>query len=385
MNINYKLLAETLFLENVRFVGEFWVLKDGNAHSADTDAGDRGHEAVAVQEATYQVFAKLNMNSDSPDSIESDDIEGVYHHHNSITFITLYKNKIFDLIKDKLTEDQKQRYQAGKQMEVMIEYGNTVLKDPKFENLVRAAFDEIDVRRYAMQEWGWKAIRGIVVDTWNITSADLKIISDGLISAYESELDAYNDPKTDSHGYTGPYFDIEVYSRGDYYSRVPFDIIERRNISEIMQYRTITRGERISESGELVGRIKLTPKIESIPDPNLQQKLNDLSKKYEKYLDASAYEYKQYIKLESLLAKKNAPVGTGSAYMKELCDIADQNNLLIVLTTALKGYGGFDGFKKTSSIARLKNFYARFGFVSNYSKRNYRPDLPGDMHRIPAK
>jgi len=250
MTINYKLLAETLFLENVRFVGEFWVTKDGTANPADADAGDRGHEEVVVKEAAEQVFSKLNINSNYPDPIEVDDIERHYYYSNSVTAITFYKNQIFDLIKDKLTEDQKQRYLAGKQMEVMIEYGNAVLKDPKFENLVRAAFDQIDVRRYAMQEWGWKAIRGNVIDTWNLTPDDLKKIDDGLSDAYGEEINNYQqtNTSTDEHGFAGPYFDIEVYSVGDYYSNVPISLIENRNVVNLRPYKIVNKGVRITEN-----------------------------------------------------------------------------------------------------------------------------------------
>lgn len=72
--------------------------------------------------------------------------------------------------------------------------------------------------------------------------------------------------------------------------------------------------------------------------------------------------------------------------MAKLCKIADAHGKMIVLQTAPKGhrYLGSGEYKRTSSAGRLKRFYRRFGFVHNYGKRSYRPDLRGNMHR-PAK
>jgi hypothetical protein len=368
--ITYKQLAETIFLENRIFRGEYWI-QDGYTQFADADVGDIGHEAIVVQHAASIVLSELD--------IDNTDIEYVD--------IRNYDEDIFEAMQDGLTEEQLQRYRDGEEVQVMIEYGKTVLKDPKFEKLVLAAFDKIDVRRFAMETWGWKAIRGNVVDTWNLTPDDLKKIDSGVSDAYGNEINNYQETNkdTDEHGFAGPYFDIEVYSVGDYYSEVPLLLIESKNVAKLRPYKIVNKGVRIAEAGELVGRVKLTPKLDSTLNPQLQTKLNDLSNKYSNYLDAKAYGYNEYIELKTLMAKKDAPIGTGSSYMNELCKIADEHNIIIVLLTANKGHGGFDGFKKTSSVDRLKRFYARFGFVSNYARKNYRPNLSGNMHRLPQK
>jgi hypothetical protein len=251
--------------------------------------------------------------------------------------------------------------------------------------LVDAAYNLIDVRRFAMREWGWKAIRENNVDTWNLTSDDLKKISSGLNDAYSYEIEQYDNEKLDAYGNKGPYFNIEVYSRGDYYNNVPLDLIEQ-DISKILPYRTIVRGSRITERRRLIDKMDLNmPNLTEDLDAQIQRDLDNLSRKYQFVLDSAARVYKDYIDLEDLLAYKDTPVGTGTAYMKELCDIADKNNKLIVLHVAKRGYGGGNNLKKTTSAARLKTFYSRFGFVDNKSKYNYRPDLIGDMHRIPKK
>jgi hypothetical protein len=119
------------------------------------------------------------------------------------------------------------------------------------------------------------------------------------------------------------------------------------------------------------------------PYRDVQSKLDELKRKYSKHLDVGCYAYYGYIKLEWLLALKTAPIGTGSSYMRDLCNIADEYKLTIMLHTSHKGYGNFDGFKKTTSESRIQKFYKRFGFVSNYSKRDYRPNFQGNMHRYP--
>jgi hypothetical protein len=363
--ITYKQLAESIILENSNFKGEFWI-QDNYVQSADSNI-DMGHEAIVIQQAASSVLSYIGIDRDEPYLPDMDD-------------------EIYEAIQNDLPEEIKTQYADGdvSAKDCLKYYGKHILRNAKFDELVDAAYDSIDVRRFAMREWGWKAIRGNVVDTWNLAPEDLKMISSGLDDAYPDEIDTYSNNKLDEYGNKGPFFDIEVYSRGDYYNSVPLDLIGQ-HISKILPYRTFVKGQRITETGELVGRIKLKPKTTPITNQTIQKQLTDLSKKYTNYLDANAYAYDDHIKLEALLAKKTAPIGTGSLYMKELCNIADQNNLIITLTTATSGYGGFEGFKKTSSVNRLKRFYSRFGFVSNYSKRNYRPDLVGNMHRLPNK
>ena len=91
--------------------------------------------------------------------------------------------------------------------------------------------------------------------------------------------------------------------------------------------------------------------------------------------------------LTHLQARKDAPMGSGSAFMKDLCEWADRKGILLTVQSASKGDFRDNGrrFKVTSSTSRLKNFYKRFGFKENYGKRSYRADLSGNMHREPKK
>jgi hypothetical protein len=364
--ITYKQLAEAILLENNNFRGEYWI-QDGYVQFADGDVGDLNHEAIVIQSAASQVLSHIGIDADEPYIPDMDD-------------------EIYEAIQNDLPEEIQTQYVDGEisAKDCLKYYGKHVLQNAKFDELVDAAYDRIDVRRFAMREWGWKAIRGNNVDTWNLTSEDLKKISSGLSDAYDAEITQYeqNNKSVDENGFAGPYFNIEVYSVGDYYSDVPFSLIESKNVASLRPYKTINRGERITESNGLVGRVELPSKKNKIDD-SLRQELNDLSKKYEENLDSRAYGYVDHIKLDALVAKKTAPVGTGSAYMNELCRIADKYQRIIVLYTATRGYGGGNGFKKTTSTDRIKRFYQRFGFVSNYSNPDYNPDLGGNMHRNP--
>ncbi len=90
------------------------------------------------------------------------------------------------------------------------------------------------------------------------------------------------------------------------------------------------------------------------------------------------------IRLDMLKARRDAASGAGTRYMEGLCDVADRYGFTIVLQTATRGDLGGE-FKRTTSVARLKQFYSRFGFTSNSGRMDYRPELPGNMHRNPRK
>lgn len=113
--------------------------------------------------------------------------------------------------------------------------------------------------------------------------------------------------------------------------------------------------------GGSIARIKLKGFSQSTPDLQLQSHLDSITQKYDSVLHINAVAYKDHIELKELNATKDAPVGTGSSYMTELANLADSKQLQIKLVLAKKDYGAFDR-KKTSSVARLKKFYERFGF-----------------------
>jgi hypothetical protein len=146
--------------------------------------------------------------------------------------------------------------------------------------------------------------------------------------------------------------------------------------------------ECLMESDVPVGGLGSTIKLsgwafDETPNSALQSELNKIVNKYVRTLDIDVFVYTKHIKLKTLNATKDAPKGSGSSFMREFIKFADDNNLVIVLTPAVKGYGSA-GFKKTSSYERLVGFYKRFGFKDRHDKRSYRPDLSDTMFREPT-
>lgn len=128
-----------------------------------------------------------------------------------------------------------------------------------------------------------------------------------------------------------------------------------------------------------------SPDARKADAPNTQKGLDALAEKHKDRVRASAHMRDKYVYLQDLAAKKGAAIGSGSAYMEDLVRFADAHGLTITLQTASRGDLGNSEYKRTTSGARLKKFYGRFGFKSNYGKRSYRADLPGNMHREPVK
>ena len=67
------------------------------------------------------------------------------------------------------------------------------------------------------------------------------------------------------------------------------------------------------------------------------------------------------IKLDTIIVDKSKRKGgVGSKAMQDIIDYADKNNKRVKLTPAIQ-----DDFQGTTSQARLKKFYKKFGFVEN--------------------
>ena len=88
----------------------------------------------------------------------------------------------------------------------------------------------------------------------------------------------------------------------------------------------------------------------------------------------------EVLHLDHIRVAKDAPTGTGTAFMEQLCEIADAKGLVITITPSI-----FESknrkWKTSTSYNRLKRFYGRFGFRRNATKGRF--DLRGTMHRNP--
>ena len=126
------------------------------------------------------------------------------------------------------------------------------------------------------------------------------------------------------------------------------------------------------------------PVKESQNVSELPASLKQLVASFNPHIEARLYDYpdKGVTKLDHLVAQRDAPKGSGTAFMQALSKWADANGRLLILQTACHDPLRVPtSYKSTTSFSRLKNFYKRFGFVPNYGKRTYRPDLDGSMHR----
>ena len=112
--------------------------------------------------------------------------------------------------------------------------------------------------------------------------------------------------------------------------------------------------------------------------------INKLSlNEFEKYLEekynskVELGDYKKYIYLSRIeVDKETRGLGIGSEIMSEIIDYADYNDKKITLTPSTD-YGA-------SSVARLKDFYKKFGFVENKG-RNKDFEISQLMYRVPNK
>ena len=88
-------------------------------------------------------------------------------------------------------------------------------------------------------------------------------------------------------------------------------------------------------------------------------------------------EHRHHMKVHRIVIKKKYRcVGLGSLFMIMLSHYADKKNKTIYLTPST-AYGG-------SSVARLKEFYKRFGFIENRGQ-NKRDNIKDSMYRLPDK
>lgn len=87
------------------------------------------------------------------------------------------------------------------------------------ESLCAAAFDETDLRQYAMREWGWKWCKSRWVGTHSLKKEDFEKIADGMAAAAEREKSIPKDSET---------VEIAVTLTGKSYT-VPWTAIRTRN------------------------------------------------------------------------------------------------------------------------------------------------------------
>jgi Zn-dependent M32 family carboxypeptidase len=135
-----------------------------------------------------------------------------------------------------------------------------------------------------------------------------------------------------------------------------------------------------SEYGEdyarIVGTLKKILKINENFRNWLQENTNfikSLKDKYKEYFSTiNIYEFDNKISIDLIITKEKN-TGAGTKLMTDICEYADKNNKIIILSPSDE----FGGNKK-----RLIEFYKRFGFVENKGK-NKEFEIFESMYRLP--
>ena len=109
----------------------------------------------------------------------------------------------------------------------------------------------------------------------------------------------------------------------------------------------------------------------------IEDDVKDIAKKYAEHgIDADVYNGKNAIELSKIIVpKENRGEGLGSKFMQDLTAHADKYSKRVDLSPS-KDFGA-------SSVARLKEFYKKHGFVENKGKhKDY--SISHSMYRHPA-
>lgn len=186
--------------------GEYWIFDHGSVEYCDGDIGDSTHESIALDHAQKEVIEKLGGSTDQFDT--------------GVDWKGWKRQKIMEILQAKYGQD----WQAHRNE------GNSLLVDAAHQSGVTDELWEVadghgDARDYAVENWGWKAVRGTSVDTWTFTRSDAAILADALGEVLDQEGDDYDDDE-EAEEVT---WDINVNSTNDRYDMT---------ISELEAYAT---------------------------------------------------------------------------------------------------------------------------------------------------
>jgi hypothetical protein len=183
--------------------GEWWIDDSGTALYADIDNGDMGHEAYVIDGLTRTILDKLDI--DVPEQAGAlteweDNIQAVM------------KEDGFDgMSGDFVDSKMKKTWPDAEQRDMAI----------------KVAFGAGDARKYGMQYDGWKRVQRNNVETWTLTTADLKAITNGLWDAAGGE-DIEDDEE----------FNIYVFNTKTWYENIPWSVLKEDDPGKLRIYGT---------------------------------------------------------------------------------------------------------------------------------------------------
>ena len=194
-----------------KLFGEWWIY-NGTALFADGDYGDMNHEAYVIEYAQNILKSNPEEDFESWKDIKAHEIYKTFFQDND------ENNDVLDT----LNSDPEL---------FLLENMNLLNIDEDLFYLANGNKGYSDIRLYAMKNWKWKRVEGKFVETFTLSSEDLKSIAEGLYDAYESDIDSSEESGEDI------YFTIEVRSNNTLFNDVPYSLIDKKNISELMNYR----------------------------------------------------------------------------------------------------------------------------------------------------
>lgn len=188
--------------------GEWWI-QDGQAVGADGDVSDFNHEWYAREAAISELYDYIKEEyTESIEDIKEDFGEILAAKH----------PQTFD-------PDRYDKYPVAFLKEFLPKHYHIQNRDRLFD-VLQTVFTSADAREFALEHLGWQRVKGNAIETWKLTSNDIKNIDYGLSDTgnFEDEDD--------------PLFDIEVRSTRTLYKKVPYSIIDKHNPSSLNPYRS---------------------------------------------------------------------------------------------------------------------------------------------------
>jgi len=179
--------------------GEYWIHDDGDAEYCDGDIGDMNHEGIVLNRVQRDIVEKVgDVKKDTGSGLA----RGIYVTDDGVDWDGWKDAKANELLVQRYGEQADDHEDEGEELLLQAAHGGGV-SDEEWE----AAEGLGDLRDFAMEHWGWKAVRGPHVDTWTLTPHDMSTIAAGLNDILDQEG---NDADEDDE----PTFAIIVHSSG---------------------------------------------------------------------------------------------------------------------------------------------------------------------------
>lgn len=208
--MNWYKLAQLHGEKGERLRGEWWFI-DGQAHFADMDVSDVGHEGVAQEWAASMIsdaLAELIRKNENQIKAAGGDVGSILRYLNDEPDAAEVMRKVSDI-----DDDLHERIQA----ELVAQFGEETV------GVATRSFKH-DGRLWGLKR-GWIRCKGNWLEMMNISSTSLRNAARGIWNAYEGQVND-NTP-----------FNIEQSSNNKTFWEVPLYVIEKGNPGLLLQYR----------------------------------------------------------------------------------------------------------------------------------------------------